>query len=186
MKLVANRVFAPAYAQIDLKNTTLIIRDGATPTPNEIELKIGEGNLTWTERKEMNYVPDRGILDVVNQGDEQPVEVSFDLVWEFITTDTGGGPPPTPIDALKRINGASAWVSVDSDVCQPYAVQIEVKHVPKCAGQAVNLSDDIEITIIDLFRYEQVDFDLRAGTFAVSGRANVTEAVSTRFAQTST
>ena len=185
MKLVANHVFAPAYAQIDLKNTTLTIRDGTTPTPNELELKIGEGNLTWTERREMNYVPDRGILDLVNEGDEQPVEVSLDLVWEFITTDTSGT-PVTPVDFLKRINGASGFTSVDSDVCQPYAVQIEIKHVPKCAGQAVNLSDDIEITIIDLFRYEQIDFDLRAGTFAVSGRANVTEATSTRFAQTST
>jgi len=185
MKLVANSVFAPAYAQIDLKNTTLIMRDGATPTPNVLDIKIGEGNLTWTERVERNYVLDRGKLDIVNNGDEQPVEVSIDAVWEFITAPVGSA-APTIIDFLRRVGEAAAFVSVDPDVCQPYAVELEIKHVPLCAGAAVNLSDDIEITIIDIFRYEQVDFDLRAGTFAISGRANVVTAVSSRFAQTST
>lgn len=184
MKLRANIVFDPAYGQIDLKQTILTIRDGTTPTPNEIEIKIGEGNLTWTERQEMNYVLDRGKLDIVNKGDEQPVEVSIDAVWEFITAFAGDA--PTIIDAIKRKGEAAAWVSVDPDICQPYAVQLEIKQIPLCFGAAVSASDPIEITIIDLFRFEQVDFDLRAGTFAISGRANVEEATSSRFAQTST
>jgi hypothetical protein len=188
MKLRALHVFDPAYGQIDLKNATLILKDGTTPTPQQLEIKIGEGNFTWTERQEMNYVLDRGRLDIVNEGDEQPVEVSIDGVWEFITAFAGD--PPTLIDALKRTGEAAPaadnWVSVDPDVCQPYAVLLEIQHVPVCAGATVAASDPLEITTIDLFRWEQIDYDLRAGTFAISGRANVTEAISSRFTQTST
>ena len=35
--------------KIDLKDCTIYFKDGTTPTPNELELKIGSGNLTFTE-----------------------------------------------------------------------------------------------------------------------------------------
>lgn len=167
----------PVFFQIDLKDTTVTIRDGTTPTPNSITIRIGEGNLTFTERVTREYLLDSGRLDDIRNGDEVPVELAFDAVWDFITGTTGTGGVPSLHDALKRQGAAAVWVSTDTDPCTPYAVDVVLDHVPNCTSQ------DKEDTVFDDFRYEQIDHDLRAGTFAVSGQCNVTEAVSTRTPQ---
>jgi len=55
-------VWSPVFAQIDLKNATLKIKDGGT---NEMEVTLGEGNLVYTERQNVEYTLDRGTLDEV-------------------------------------------------------------------------------------------------------------------------
>jgi hypothetical protein len=159
-------------AQIDLKNATVIIRDGTAVTPNEIEVKLGEGNLTYSEKRNMEYTLDRGILDEVREGDQVPVDVSFDAVWEYIKGTTGTAGVPTIQDALKKINAASGWTSSDADTCRPY-----VLYDPPCTG-------DVEEIVLSDFRYESLDQDLRAGTISCSGKCNVTQASVTRGSQT--
>lgn len=164
-------------AQIDLKYCTITIKDGTTPTPNSIEVKIGEGNLTYSEKVNREYVKNRGLLDIVRDGDEEPVELKLDATWEYIKEDSGQ--TPTIEDALKQRGGAYDWVSVDSDTCQPYAVDIELEYAPNCN------SDDKETLVFSEFRYEQVDHDTKAGTISISGKCNITEPTSTRVAQSS-
>lgn len=162
-------------AQIDLKNATVVIKDG-TGTPEQITVTIGEGNLTWTERRNIEYTLDRGLLDEVREGDEVPVEVRFDFTWEYIKGSSTSGAVPTVEDALKKVGAAAAWVSTDADACRPYAVDIHVFYLPDCGG-----GDEERIVLSD-FRWEQLDHDLRAGTVAVSGRCNITQATVTRVA----
>lgn len=171
--------FEPAYAQIDLKNATIRIKDGSggtTGEPNMIEIKIGEGNLTYTERKEIEYTLDRGRLDEVREGDEVPMEVRFDFVWDYIkgSSTTGTDAVPTVEDALKKRGAAAAWISTDDDSCRPYAVDIEIDYEPNCPGQ------DKETIVLPDFRYEQLEHDLRNGTVSCDGRCNVKEAAVTR------
>lgn len=156
-------------AQIDLKNATLKLKDGGS---EELEVKIGEGNLTWTEKVNRIYTKDRGVLNDVRDGDEEPVEVSIDFIWEFLKADTGN--PPSPIDVLKQRGEASAWVSTDTDPCRPFAVDIEVLYDPPCGGE---LNEKI---VLEDFRYEQLQYDLRNASVAVSGKCNVTQATITR------
>jgi hypothetical protein len=166
-------------AQIDLKYATIKIQDGTTPTPNEIEVKIGEGNLTYTEARNIDYTLDRGLLDEVREGDEIPMAVTFDFIWDWITgNQDSSGVPPTVEDALKQQNNASSWVSTDSDDCRPYAVDIVVEYVPTCG---TNPEQEV-ITLAD-FRWESLEHDLRAGTVACSGNCNVTKATVVRSAQ---
>ena len=115
-----------AYHQIDLKDVTFKIKDGTTPTPNEVEIKIGEGTLTYTERQNMDYTLNRGTLDEVREGDEVPMDVKFEFTWEYIKANTTSGGTPTIEDALKQIGNAVAWVSSDADTCRPYAVDLEI------------------------------------------------------------
>ena len=179
LKGIMGGVFEPTYAQIDLKNATIRIKDGGVGSAqNSIEVTIGEGNLTYTERKHMEYTPDRGILDEVREGDQVPVDVSIDAVWEYITGGSASGATPTIEDALKQRGPASGWVSSDPDACRPYAVDLEIEYLPVPS----NCGDKEVITIPD-FRYEEIAHDLRAGTFAISGRANVVEATAVRSAQ---
>ena len=146
--------------------------DAITFISQRIDVKVGEGNITWTEAKEYEYLLDRGDLDTVKEGDEQPLEVSLEFVYEHITTGTGED--ITPVDALKQQNEAAEWVSSSSDLCEPYSVDMVVMHCVPCG------SEEDEQTVFSDFRYESLDFDLSEATIAVSGRCNVSEATPTR------
>jgi len=80
-------------------------------------------------------------------------------------------------DALKNRNGASGWLSSDTDTCRPFALDLVVEYTPNCANAEVET-----ITLPD-YRYESLAHDLRAATIASSGQCNATEAVSVRSAQ---
>lgn len=177
MKLLLAMAWATVHAQIDLKNATIKLRDGTTPTPRELEVKVGEGNLTYSEKRNMEYTLDRGVLDEVKEGDQVPVDVSLDLVWEYITGGSDTGAVGTVEDFLKRRGVYAANVSTDADACRPYAIDIVVEYVPVCAGAVVKPNETI---ILADFRWESLDHDLRAGTISCTGKCNITQATSTR------
>jgi len=162
-----NIEFTPAWG-----TNTPTVSDVITFQAQELEVTIGEGNLTWTEAKEYEYLLDRGDLDTVKEGDEQPLEVSLEFVYEHVTTGTGEA--VTPVDAVKGSGGADEWVSSSSDLCEPYAVDMVVRHCVPCGTD-----EDEEITFPD-FRFESLEYDLGEATIAVSGRCNVSEATAVR------
>lgn len=171
-----NRIREWYGAQIDLKDTVFELKDGGVGSAQQsLEIKIGEGTLTYDERRNMEYVRDRGLLDVVREGDEEPIDVRFDFTWEFLrTTSTTGAGIPTVEDALKQRGEAAAWVSSSADPCEPYAVDIVVTYTPPCGGELTEI-----ITLPD-FRYTSLAHDAAAGTVAVTGQCNVTQAVDVR------
>jgi hypothetical protein len=152
-------------AQIDLKHATIEILDGTTPTAKSIVVKIGEGNLTFTERKTIEYTLDRGLIDEVREGDQVPMEVSIDAVWEYISSPSGGS-VPTIFEALKKTGAASTWVTTDTDACRPYAVDLRVTYDPECGANSQ------EVILFPDFRFEEIGNDLREGTISISGRCN--------------
>jgi len=161
----------PVFAQVDLKQVIFKIKDGTT-VPNEITITVGEGNLTWSEKKNIEYKLDRGTLDSVRLGDQAPVEVSFDIRWDFIMGSTATGALPTPYEALTNSGTAASWASADTaDPCNPYAVDLEFVHTPACTLTGT-LNDVETITFTD-FRYESIDFDFSSGQISVSGKANI-------------
>lgn len=141
----------------------------------ELEIKIGDGNITYTEANEYEYDLDRGVLDTVRAGDQVPMDVSVDFVYEYITTGTGE--TTSPMDALKQIGDASEWRSSSSDPCEPYSVDVEVIHTPICTTQ------EIETTVFPDFRSESREADLGEATVSVSGRCNAVQPTITRTAQ---
>jgi len=158
--------FTPALASAAADDVVL------TFLPQQIEVKVGDGNLTYSEHKTYNYDLDRGDLDVVREGDQVPMDVTLDMVYEHVTAGTGE--EITPVDALKRLGGAAEWVSSSGDLCEPYAVDIEVEHTPPCG------TSDIEITLFPDFRWDDLDFDLREATISATGRCNATQPTVTR------
>ncbi len=163
--------FSPALDAGDLPANDDVI----TFLPQQLEIKIGDGNLTYTEASEYEYDLDRGLLDTVRSGDQVPVDLSLDFVYEYITTGTGE--EISPMDALKKIGGASEWVSSSADPCEPYAIDVEVVHTPICTTQ------EIETTVFNDFRSESREADLGEASVSVSGRCNVTQPSITRTAQ---
>lgn len=154
-------VFTPALGR------NVATAEVVTILPHSLYVKIGEGNLTWTEKKARQYYKDRGILDTVRNGDQDPVEVKLDATWEFLKASSGN--TPTVEDAFKNRGEASNWVTSANDVCEPFAVDIEIEYSPPCGVQR-------EIITLGDFRYEDAAHDLKAGTLSFSGKCNVTEA----------
>ena len=160
--------FTPALDVSDLPANN----DAITFLPQEIEVKIGDGNLTYTENVNNEYLLDRGDLDTVREGDQVPMDVTLDFVYEFVRTGTGE--QITPVDAIKGIGGAAGWYSSSDDECEPYAVDIEVEHNPPCG------SAETETTLFPDFRRDSLDFDLSAATISCKGRCNATQPTITR------
>jgi hypothetical protein len=140
--------------------------------PQRITVSIGDGDLTWTENREMIYDLDRDLLDTVRLGAEQPLEIDLAFTFEYVTTESGQA--ITPVDAIKQLNEASEWVSSSSDLCEPYAVDIFVVHCVPCGTD-----QDQDFTFTD-FRWESLDYSIQDASIAVSGRCNITDAATTR------
>ena len=162
-------------AKISLREAEVKFVDGTPGTPNEIIIKIGDGNLTWTEARTIEYINDRGFLSERRETDDVPMSVSFQFNWDYIKGRTGGGELPTPIDVLKRINNASAWISTDPDSCQPYSIDIVVTYEPECSGTEID-----ETITLPKFVHESLDFDIDAGQIDCSGTCLATEALTAR------
>jgi hypothetical protein len=152
------------------------VADAAVITflPHLLYIQIGEGNVTFTETVERIYDLDRGLLDTVRNGDEQPLELNLEFTYVYVTSETNQ--VVTPVDALKQLADAAEWVSSDTDQCAPYAVNIELRHCVPCG------TDQDEKLVFTDFRYETLEYDLQEATIAVSGRCNVTDAVASRLA----
>lgn len=143
-----------------------------TFAPQEVTIKVGDGDVKYTEADEFIYDKDRGELDTVRRGDDVPMEVNFNFTYEHITTGTGE--TIAPMDAIKRRGSATEWVSSASDLCEPYAVDIEVTHAAPCGT-----SQD-EITIFPDFRSEKREVSFKDSNIAISGKCNVTEPITSR------
>lgn len=144
-----------------------------------LRIKVGDGTITWSEKKPREFKMDRGTLDQVRNADETPMEVSVQLMYEELTASNPSTDPPTPEDALKQRGAAADWISTNTDdPCAPYCINIRLRHVPpNCTAE------DIEQVVLPMFYYESLDHDPKAGTIACAGKCNVTEALVTRIAQ---
>ena len=160
-------VFSPA-----LGAGTYAIDAAITFSSQQLEVKIGEGNITYTEKSDYAYLLDRDNLDTVKEGKDVPLDVKWDSVYEFITTGTSE--EITPMDALKGINGASEWITYSKDPCEPYAVAIEVDQVPPCS------TAESESTLFPDFRSEQREVNFKDATISITGKCNVTQPIVTR------
>lgn len=163
--------FTPALAA-SVANNEVVIAYGVF-----LRVKVGDGTLTWSEKKPREYKKDRGRLDQVRNADEEPIDVNINLMYEELTASSGA--PPTPEDVLKQRGAAADWVSTETDdPCAPFAVNIRLDHTPPNCTTV-----ERERVILPNFRYEQLDHNPKDGTISCQGKCNATEAIVTRLPQ---
>ncbi len=165
--------------KFDLKKTTVYMVDGATGTgkPNKLALRIGDGNIEFDESKVREYVKDRGVLYDVRDGDEEPMDVTLDIIWEHLKASSTSN-DVTPEDFLKFRGGASSFVSSDSNACRPKSIDLWIVYDPACS------TEEIEKIELPDFRYEKLNHNAKQGMLKCTGKCNATEATITRSAQT--
>lgn len=139
----------------NLRNDILIIQDGTTPTPNQLEILGAEGDLTFTEVDNTNMIMSRGVIVGRTQGDQEGMSVSFSFKFEQWSYENGQGTDPvtygiSPVDALKQRGGAAAWVSTAA--CGPYSVDLVLKIANVCGGSGT------EVLTFEKFHADSVDF----------------------------
>lgn len=147
-----------------------------TVSGNVLVVKIGEGNLTYDEKQPLEYKKDRGLLDQVRLGDQDPIDVKFDYAWIYLSSPTGGDNVPTVEEAFKQTGNASNWVST-GQLCEPYAVNIVLINAPPCAGTEGSF---VERIVLPMFRHTSLAHDAKTGMVAVTGSCNVLSAIKTR------
>jgi len=130
---------------------------------NGIYCKLGEGNLTYSEKRNLIYVRDRGFIDTMKVGDDEPMDVSLDFTWEFLRGASGA--PPTIEEALKQIGEALNWVSTSADPCEPYSVNMWLLDIPPCGTDAESIQ-------LSEFRWTSLDHDLKGGKVSVKASCN--------------
>ena len=138
-----------------------------TIKPQQINLKIGEGNLTYTEHRDYTYLLDRGLLDTVREPKDVPMDVKLDAVYEHITSGTSEA--VCPMDALKGYNSADEWVSSSPDQCEPYCIDVLVEYNPPFAQ--VNR----ETSVFPMFRAETREINYNAATIVLTGKCMAKE-----------
>ena len=169
-------------ALVDLRHAVITLTDGAS-TPNTLRVKIGEGNLTYSEHIPIEYLTDSGNLDEVRLGKPMPMDAKFDATWiaigtpatTYTTANSGTVTTNTALFSkdllMEMLRGtASGSVSTDSDPGRPYACNITVAW-PTTTGTST--------IVLPNFRFEDADFDMAAGTISVSGKCLTTQAAVT-------
>lgn len=161
-------------AKIALRDVTVTLRDGTTPTPNELEIVIGDGNITWTESRTLEYTNDRDLLDERRLASEVPMEVSLTAKLDYYSGLTAG-PLPSIMEAIYFEGAASTWISTDTDPCRPKCLDLVLDNVPSCSGV-----DAQETIVFPKFFAETADFDVQAAQISLSGTCLATKVVATR------
>lgn len=159
----------PEPATIDLKQATLLFVDGNTTTPETLELKLDDGNLTYTRRRNIEYRKDRGLLDSTREGDEEPMDVSLECRFSAIKSQSGNA--ITVTEFLER-EGAGSSLITTGGACEPYAIDIHVQLDRDCG------TTQDEIIKFEEFRFEEIGGDFKAGTLSITGKCNRVKPVS--------
>lgn len=150
----------------NLRDGLLTILDGTTPTPLSLEIPLQTGDLNFTEMNNVITVKNRGALAYRRQGDEEEVSLSFSFKFVQWSYANGSATGISPVDALKRRGGASAWISA-GPTCGPYAVNLKFSIVNPC------VSGDKEILTFEDFVATDIKFSegAEANTLTVTGRS---------------
>jgi hypothetical protein len=129
-------------------------------TDGTATMKVGTGNFNWTEAQTLEYTPNRGRIKphndgaTVKRGDDQPMAVSFDIVFEEYVSDSGY----SPAELLHSNFRASA-----DDTCGPSSVDIILDTTANCSVGAN------ETLTFRRFRWESLSYDIDQGQISCSG-----------------
>jgi len=127
----ANALVTVEFAETSGTGIVNAITEQQLTGQKSLEIKIGEGNLTFTEHRPVEFTRDRGNLDTVREADQEPMDLSIDATWEWMSSVSGSS-TPTIRDVLRKVNEASTWLSTADDPCQPYCVDVELWNAPGC------------------------------------------------------
>jgi hypothetical protein len=150
--------------------------DVITWLPARVEMKVGEGDVEYTENQEAIVDTDRGLLDGQRAGTEQAMTSSSSFVFDWLRASSGD--PITVYEALKRIGDASDWHNAAADPCEPYQVDFFMIDRPDCG------SEQAEIMFLRRMRPTSISASVQGAAVSIEGTHMATEPEIYRVANT--
>jgi hypothetical protein len=160
-----NISFTPALATGSLP----IDGDALTFYPRKVEAKIGTGDINHTKNKDPIVDTNRGLLDGARAGTEQPMDVSFEFVYDWLRSSTPN--VPTVDEVLEREGAAADWLTAAADPCEPYQVTLKVIDAPDCGSELA------EVILYKYFLPQSINPSVDAAAVSVSGICVATKPV---------
>lgn len=150
----------------NLRHGKLIIRDGNTPTANELVIPIQDGDLDFTITYPTFTVKNRGKIDHKRTGDETEIDIKFSFKFEQWAYASGASTGVSPVDALTKKGGAAAWVS-SGPSCGPYSIDLVFQVTDPCDDTKA------EQLVFPAFNVESLNFKEGSefDTVSVTGKA---------------
>lgn len=165
--------FTPALAAGSVPSDGDVI----TFYPRKLEVKVGEGNIEHTKNKDPQIDLDRGVLDGARSGNEQPMDVSFGIVYDWLRSSTTD--VPTADEVLERDGEAADWSNAAADECEPHQVTLKVIDAPDCG------SAKAEVIIYPYFLPQTINASVEAASISVTGVCVATKPLVYRVANNS-
>lgn len=178
--------------KVDIKNHVIILRTRDENSDDvQLVLRMGQSSLQWGEPLSPRYELDRGLLDDVRHGDEQPVDLTIEGKFTFgvsrgaenktiheIIRGKDRGNNQNTHGKVTMVGIMEPWLVANG--CPPYAISVEVHNNPNIL--CPNSSAYGEAHLFRYFRCEnpQVNFD--TGMVNLSGKCNVTQPIERRVA----
>lgn len=150
----------------NLRDSTLVLVDGTTPTPNELTIVLDNGNLAFTETANVQTIYNRGKIAHRREGDETEMEVSFTIKFVQWSYNAGASDGISVPDALKNRGGAASWESTDAS-CAPFAVDLQFRIGNPCEEGSDEVLTFPKFTVTSMAFSEGEEFN----TIAVTGRS---------------
>ena len=144
----------------DVRNAVLTISGG---TGTAVEVRLGDGDISWTENTPRIYGMNQGEIYDVRYGDDAPCEISFGFIWEELYASS------TEVTVYEALQIPTGW-NTSTDLCSPPAIDL-ILTFPQCpvgTGAATNPGQEV-ITFSD-FRPETLGPGLRDGQISVTGK----------------
>jgi len=159
---------------IDLKDCTLFLIDG-TGT-NFIAIRIGEGNFSYTAKRNLEQRKARGQLDKIREGEEEAVSIAFQFIWDLMISSDDD--PPTIEEVLE--GNATGWVSSSPDTNGPFCIHLQIVRSLTCRHpNGTNYTDGETYNFPD-FYYDDLSHSLRDSTVDCKGFSNRVKPTITR------
>lgn len=172
----ATQLVAFLQANEAVKSIVTVSGSGGTPLaplastsltngPRKLELIIGEGDVTFSSKKPRIFTLNRGILNSVRNGPQEPMDVTFNAEWhttKALNSDTS----PTLHEVIHQIGHASTWVTTSDDPCSPYCLDVWIANILPCG----DVPD--EVICFEQMYFETENGSLSNGSFDISGRCN--------------
>jgi len=151
---------------IDLKDCTLFLISGTGS--DFIAIRIGEGNLSYTAKRNIEAKKSRGNLNQLREGEEEPTDISFQFVWDSMISS--GSEPPTLEEVLYNEVGWTSASSTDSNA--PHTVNLQIVRSITCKKPNGIIVNDGETYNFPEFAFTELAHSLKDSTVDCKGISN--------------
>ena len=141
--------------------------DVITWLPARVEMKIGEGDVEFTETQPVIVDTDRGEVDGMRLGVEEGMTVSTSFVYNWLRASSGD--PITVYEALKRKGDAASWHNAAENPCEPYQVDMFIIDSPDCG------SEQAEVMFFRRMRATSISASVQGAAVSVEGTCMAVE-----------